>query len=100
MSMIIKILILLSIITISLQRRCVKGINCEVIAEEDCGLYYSCALHMTILRYCFNDYEDYRKCCSEDKEGNPCAKVVDGKPVCEDTEPDNLCPEQKLSFLE
>jgi hypothetical protein len=102
MSMLIKLLIILSIITISLAKICRHGVNCYERSTEKCEQYFGCHLAwMSFELKCIEREGNYAYCCSEDKEGKACAKVdTNGTPICIEAEPDNFCHEPEITFLE
>jgi hypothetical protein len=102
MQTIIKLLILLSIITLTLHKRCRDNVICEERSTEKCEYYYGCYLAWYNFQLkCFGKVEYFTDCCSKDKEGKACAKVNSkGTPVCSDAEQDNLCPMPEIVFLE
>jgi hypothetical protein len=99
MSIISKILILLGLITISLQKRCD---NCFPHDISNCRDYLECQWgHIGFSDMCQPTYW-WGDCCAEPKKGVYCARVQKGTktPVCPEADADNLCEKSEFEFLE
>jgi hypothetical protein len=104
MAKISKLLVLLSLIILSFQRRCTIRDNrkCEQreisICEDDFGCYAERGL--SAFKHCLEDNIEYDNCCDTTFD-LPCAKVdKHGVPLCQIAEEDNLCPKKSIEFLE
>jgi hypothetical protein len=104
MAKISKMLVLLSLIVLSFQRRCTlkDERRCERLGIEKCYSFFGCSvegLHPAI--HCSdNDYE--YECCCDIVDGLPCAKTgEDGWAICDKAD-SRLCPIKRhdLEFLE
>jgi hypothetical protein len=101
MSIISKILILLGLMIVTLEKRCDFCI--WHTDDNNCYDYLEC--HITKHGFVDNECMPTKKwdeCCAKDKDGHYCAKVQKGTklPVCFEADEDNLCESSEFEFLE
>jgi hypothetical protein len=105
MSIISKILILLGLIIVTLEKRCD---NCQSHTYDYDTNCYKDFLECHYIKgkriyeiECVPT-ESWDTCCAKDKDGHYCARVQKGTKlaICPEADGDNLCESSELEFLE
>jgi hypothetical protein len=109
MQVISKILILLAVISFTIQTvQYCKDVKCSRLDNSECPKYYGCKIDYSTPKGCWEpiqvlctvDHEKFNLCCDR-VNGTACGKVDRyGQTVCPFIQPDNLCPKEESFFLQ